>query len=1474
MNFNNRILLSAILCAEFITNVANAEIITDNVNHFAIIKNTTYQNITNEQNILNYGSKWGENVHNSSGWIVDIENTDFIDNTQIGTNNAEGFIIKGCSTPFVLKNVNILNNKTTSSKNYPIIDIWKGAADEVADGDAPNHDAIITFINSEVSGNDNHVFVQKNAVANIIAQSAGTTGGTTKFSDNGKNGTFKALSSSNTAVINFNADSTSKIIVNDSVVDTDGRTSVNINKSDLSYTGLEYNSETEEYVPQTFAITETGGEYNFNDTLGVGTLNVYNGAKIDFGSYEHLNNGSPVTTYGNLNLRNFTNDANSGTLNFINDHADANTLGNVMLGSDIHVNLDLLLSADNTSATGDTFSANVNNASSGNIIIDSFNLPSGKTFNDITGDFSFQILNNTGSKDNLSIALSQNAQAQMQNDVRMLYNGEFSGDAQTDSLQQVTYFDEKYYNWHKEANGEIWGTIGLTSINSLNDSLGIIIDSEKTSTTRVNDSSLGDTFALVVQGRTIDTDEIIDERSFVAGDATADYQLTTDLGTLGGTKLTIDGKNSSDNNIGIDGGGFKGITVNSGQALEIKNVGSATVNSDYTYDIHSSMTNFHTINILEGEGTVAYIKAGAQLDVENSVFSVINTATNWGGVFRIQANANDMLVNSIKNSYFINNQASHAAVMDVEGNVNIENCYFIDNIGINSNNALGISQANPGIINIKNSKFVHNINNSTTDKDNAAIYSNGNSQGTINIENSYIANNYGGVYVYNNQGASVIGTIKNTVFENNESYDLYTLGAVNEIEASTFNNRVILGSTVGTIKKTDDTHRTTFNGTFEANQTVGTVSGADFNNTATFNKAVTNVEDSTFGGSAGTYTTTFKELVTKVEDSIFNGAVTVNGTIGTIKTSYFDKDAIFSNSIGDIIDSTFNDTFTKAGQNQTINSITGSTFEKNVNFGKNYVTTIEDTTFNGNVTFDTGINTPNKSIINSTFNGTYYARQGNEVINSTFNKGAVMFSSSNVTNNLKILNTTFKDGNIASGDDLIEIKGTLDIENTEFSNNIGARNNYLIGAWQNDTNQKSLIHNGSKINNNSGNVNYLIQNTGANAVMTIMDSEITGNSANRAVITNANSSVLNLVANSNKQVLFQDNAVPVVENNSVINMNADTSGKIIINDTFAGSGTININNSGLTYTSLSKNADAGTYSEVTNQITQQGGEYQFNKTITGQNVNLYNGAKVKLGSYTKDNTTMYGVLNLAGKTFTNDTNGGSLDAINDHFDEQNLGFTTLNSNLNFSLDMNLSTNQRDTITANYSAGNGKIILSDINLLGSKNWSDFTQSDIGTKIKVLNSSSDSLQLGISSALEEEFNNAKVLFNTTTISSTDEAISNITEWNKIYQTTIVEDNEYGKWGLATTITEHDSLGFNNTKLRETRYKTMGDTLMLVNQDTTNPTKNFNAVNDGDTYNVTANLGTTNGTVNINGITGGSADTINLNGKTGFELRQQAN
>ena len=448
---NKKFLFAAVLCLACTTGIANA----DEDRNVKII-NENYQSITNKQNILNYGSKWGADTHDSSGWILDIENTVFKNNTQSGKDN--GLIIKGCSTPIVLKNVKILNNKSTG--NSPIIDVWKGAANEVSDGDAPNHDSIITIINSEISGNNNEMFLQKNAVGNIIAQN----GGTVEFSDNGKNNTFRIMSNASGAIVNFNADSDSKVIINDILQDSDNKTFININKSGLSYQGLIKNSETSKYEPHTYEITETGGEYNFNALLKAGTLNVYNDANIKFGSYEHPNGDNPVTTYGSLNVQNFTNDTNGGTLDFRNNNADSNSLGNVKLGSDIKVNIDFI-SSDLTTATGDTFTSNVNAASNGKIYIDkiNLNLPDGKNFKDITGNFNFQVLKNTGSGNNLQLALSGEALelfGEAQNPIRkMMENEHYVGESKHDSLNaetKTTNFSDKFWNYHLEGNADVY----------------------------------------------------------------------------------------------------------------------------------------------------------------------------------------------------------------------------------------------------------------------------------------------------------------------------------------------------------------------------------------------------------------------------------------------------------------------------------------------------------------------------------------------------------------------------------------------------------------------------------------------------------------------------------------------------------------------------------------------------------------------------------------------------------------------------------------------------------------------------------------------------------------------------------------------------------------------------------------------------------------------------------------------------------
>ena len=143
-----------------------------------------------------------------------------------------------------------------------------------------------------------------------------------------------------------------------------------------------------------------------------------------------------------------------------------------------------------------------------------------------------------------------------------------------------------------------------------------------------------------------------------------------------------------------------------------------------------------------------------------------------------------------------------------------------------------------------------------------------------------------------------------------------------------------------------------------------------------------------------------------------------------------------------------------------------------------------------------------------------------------------------------------------------------------------------------------------------------------------------------------------------KDMLFYDNKDntkynDIYQNNGTIAINAAENHNIIFNGTIEGeNGTININN--------------GTEENIN-------GNYEFNNAISGNNIAIFNGAKIKLDKITQtDNSVTYGVFDLSGQTFENDANGGSIDTINDHIDAQNLGSVTLNSDINFKFDMNLA----------------------------------------------------------------------------------------------------------------------------------------------------------------------------------------------------------
>lgn len=55
--FNKKILFATVLCSAFSMNIANGSIIEDG--KYVKYINHTFNGITNQQNLINYGSKWG-----------------------------------------------------------------------------------------------------------------------------------------------------------------------------------------------------------------------------------------------------------------------------------------------------------------------------------------------------------------------------------------------------------------------------------------------------------------------------------------------------------------------------------------------------------------------------------------------------------------------------------------------------------------------------------------------------------------------------------------------------------------------------------------------------------------------------------------------------------------------------------------------------------------------------------------------------------------------------------------------------------------------------------------------------------------------------------------------------------------------------------------------------------------------------------------------------------------------------------------------------------------------------------------------------------------------------------------------------------------------------------------------------------------------------------------------------------------------
>ena len=170
---------------------------------------------------------------------------------------------------------------------------------------------------------------------------------------------------------------------------------------------------------------------------------------------------------------------------------------------------------------------------------------------------------------------------------------------------------------------------------------------------------------------------------------------------------------------------------------------------------------------------------------------------------------------------------------------------------------------------------------------------------------------------------------------------------------------------------------------------------------------------------------------------------------------------------------------------------------------------------------------------------------------------------------------------------------------------------------------------------------------------------------------------------------------------TVLNLNASEGHKIEFNGSVIGQG-----NSYFIIGGSNSNVFMGydsNYNEIKGTIDSTGGQYIFNNLVQGFGLRLYDNAQVKLGSVEQaDETTTYGKLDLNWLA-VNGSEGAMIDMQNGYINSNTLGTVDLKSNLNLTIDADLSqtdeTKMVDSIHGTSgNVGSNHIVISAINVL--------------------------------------------------------------------------------------------------------------------------------------------------------------------------------
>lgn len=671
---------------------------------------------------------------------------------------------------------------------------------------------------------------------------------------------------------------------------------------------------------------------------------------------------------------------------------------------------------------------------------------------------------------------------------------------------------------------------------------------------------------------------------------------------------------------------------------------------------------------MQGAGSDYSVKDGGGIwasgttfgDISNVKFSDLH-ATNSGGAIYNNYGSFGNLTNVGFENITAGNLGGAIQNLGNNGFKDWTNVYF-NKVGIKTSpnipkgaiGAGGVIYNNGNMGNWTNG-YAYGLGADNVAREGGAIWNNGNIGNIINIEiKDYYAKNGGAV--------SNVGTLldlTNDTFSNNHAIEgggaINTVGTIGKISDSLFENNSagIVGGAISNNGRINGIENTAFNkntagsggGLYSSNSNIGILKDVVFTN----NKAIGGNGQNGDGGAILVYgDANFEGANQFVNNSArtSGGAVFASGNISNLSNSNFANNT--SGSTGGAIHawgsvgSLDNVAFSNNKTSETPRD--GATFSGGgAIFTTSSVGDINNSTFVGNEVKGMGTDTFNSG------NGGAIFAYGNigDISNSTFqnnkatNNGGAIWSTSEIGN---IKNSNFINNSAKNGGALYSSTGFKEIQDSYFSGNKAGN----MGGAIYSTGQIGTISNTSFVNNSAKSV--------GGAIYTTNDLNIESTNGYTTVYSGNTD-----MSGSNVIYLDRGDSAPKL----TLNLNANTDGKFILNDSINGNKLYNLNLNG-----------------------DKSGQFYINTGMKNADITQNN-----VTSYLNEGTTLNGNNSLS-------INSGVMNINHLGFAPVSLRSFANNGTINIdSVDINPATETMGRITANtYGTSNGTINVNNLNIL--------------------------------------------------------------------------------------------------------------------------------------------------------------------------------